>query len=643
MVGSSFDVAAPSGVVERAPGTTVITYILARLGPGQTPESASAALRAAQPQIREALLPSALALGWPDRDYLRRPLSVSAAASGQSAMRGRFERPLLAMLILAGLVLFIACVNVANLVLARAIARRHELSLRRALGGSRGRLARQVLVESLLVSGLGGALGLAFAGIFSRLLVRQVSTDTSPVFLDLSLDWRVVGFTALAAAGTALLFGLAPALRAANSEPSEAIKEGGRTRVGDRRWGLNQMLIVAQVAFSLVLVVAAGLLARTFSALATMDLGFDRAGVLIASLNAQDAQVPDFRRPQLYERVRAAVASVPGVAAATALRSAPVSPDHWVAHVRVIGQPPVTPRRLLDIGTMGPFLNAVSPDYFTTFGVPILVGRGFAEGDGPNAPLVAVVNESFARHLVGGRNPVGEVLDFGGGQTFSPRFQIIGLAKDAGSARYRQLRGTVPPTVYFCIGQMSPTITNFAPPAAFRIAARATQGPAGALTRNVADAIARVEPDLRVSFRTMAAYVDSTLMTERLAALLSGLFGSLALLLAAVGVFGVTSYTVGRRQAEIGLRIALGASPAGVVRTVVSRLVVLMAAGIVAGGAVSFWASRFVGALIFGLQPRDPTTFAGAALTLTAVVILAGWLPARRAAHIDPAVVLRNE
>ncbi len=304
-------------------------YVLGRLAPGQTPESATAALRAVQPQIREATLPAAVAAGFQASRWLTQPLSATSAATGTATpLSDRFQRPLLAMLLLAGLVVLVACGNVANLVLARATARRHELSVRRALGASRARLARQVLVESLLLSGVGAGLGLAFAQVFCPFLVRQISTTTNPASLDLSLDWRVLAFTAGISVCTALLFGVVPALRAARVQPHDALKEGGRTRVGDQRWGANQALIVGQVGLSVVLVVAAGLFVRTFATMATMDLGFDRTRTVIVGLNLQDARVPPPARVALYERLRQAVASVPGVADAVRcarLRSAPIT------------------------------------------------------------------------------------------------------------------------------------------------------------------------------------------------------------------------------------------------------------------------------------------------------------------------------
>jgi putative ABC transport system permease protein len=636
MVGFSFDVVIPVGVWGGHGGWL---YVTARLRPDQSIESANAALRAAHPQIRAAGLPAVVAAGMPASQYLSQPLSATAAPAGQSTpLRDRFERPLLAMLLLAMLVVLLACANVANLVLARAAARWHELSVRRALGASRSRLARQVLVESLLLSALGAALGLVFAGAFSEVLVGLVSSVTSPVFLDLSLDWRVLGFTAAVSAGTALIFGLIPALRAARTQPQAALREGGRGQAGGKRSGVNQALIVAQVSLSLILVVAAGLFVRTFATMATMHLGFDRDRTLILRLNTEDAKVPPAARPDLYERVRQAVAAVPGVTDAVALLTVPVSPDHWFANVKVSGQPSpaLADRR-------GPFLNAVSPGYFAVFGAPILAGRGFTADDRSGAPLVAVVNETFVQRHLGGRSPVGETLSFGEGGKYGPPFRIVGVAKDSGSATYFGLREGIPSTVYLCIGQMSPEIANFTPLAAFRIGVKVAAGSPAAVTRGAVAAISQVAPDLRVSPRTMASYVDDNMVTERLAAMLSGFFGVLALLLAAVGVYGVMAYAVTQRRSEIGIRLVLGASPAGVVRMVLHRVALLVGAGMAIGGTVSLWISKFSAALLFGLQPRDPATFAAAGIVLSVIGLLAGWLPARRAARIDPVSALRTE
>jgi hypothetical protein len=276
------------------------------------------------------------------------------------------------------------------------------------------------------------------------------------------------------------------------------------------------------------------------------------------------------------------------------------------------------------------------------FGTPLLAGRGFGAEDRPGSELVAVVNETFARQFAEGRSLVGGTLRLGAAPD-SPQFRIVGLASDSGAAIYYGLRETIPSTVYFCIDQMSPSVRGFTPPQSFRIAARPAQGDPLGLVRALASTIEQIDPDLKMSFRTMASYVDGTIRSERLAAMLAALFGSLALLLAGVGLYGVTAYVVSRRRTEIAIRIALGASAAVVVRAVLLRTVILVAAGVAVGAAVSFWASRLVGALLFGLQPRDPLTFVTAAAVLVSVALLAAWLPARRAARLDPAAVLKSE
>jgi putative ABC transport system permease protein len=286
-----------------------------RVKHGQSLEAAETAMRGVLPQVREATMPQ----DWRPQDkdgYLKEGIAVLGAADGGSGLRGRYRLPLTAMMVVVGLVLLIACANIANLLLARATARRHELSVRAALGASRMRIARQLLSESLLLSVTGALVGLLLARWGSRLLIRQLSTSTTNVFLDLSIDWRVLAFTAAVAIATAVLFGTVPALRGTRVEPNEALKAQGRAVVGDDRLGLGNVLVILQVALSLVLVVAAGLFVRTFSSLANLSLGFDRDPILVASINAQRAQLEPADRPELFRRLLEAAAGVPGVATA---------------------------------------------------------------------------------------------------------------------------------------------------------------------------------------------------------------------------------------------------------------------------------------------------------------------------------------
>jgi predicted permease len=627
----AFDLAIPVATVTR-PGErqdqvdrSLYLTLIARLRKDQTISSAGAELAAAAPGILAAV-------GGPPREW------VLAKGHGDAfGIARQYRRPLLAMIALAGLVLLIVCVSVANLSLARAAARHQEMSVRRALGASRLRLARQALVENSLLAIAGAGLGLLFARWFSPLVARQVATTYRPIQIDLSLDWRILAFTAAAGTVAALLSGIVPALRASRVHPHAAMASGGRGQMDIGRMRAAHTLVAVQVALSLALVVAAGLFVRTFHTLATMDLGFARDEILIVRVEGEQSRVPPTERAALNERVREAVAAVPGVARAVSLRTVPVSPDHWVADVEVSGRTPAAG------SNRTAFLNSVSPGWFAMFGTPVLAGREIDGRDRPGTELVAVVNEAFARQFAGGQNLLGETLRFGGDGEFGPPFTIVGLVRDSGAAIYFGIREGVPPTVYLAFAQRAPGLSNFTPLVTFRLGVTAAGGPVAPLAREVTRAIERVDPDLKTSVRTMSDYVDATVTQERLAAVVAGLFGTLALVLAAVGLYGVTAHAVSRRRTEIGVRLALGASPGGVVRSVLKPVVLLVGTGILLGGAFSYWTSRFAAAMLFGLEPHDPVTFVGASTVLAGIALAAGWLPARRAARIDPAIALRSE
>jgi predicted permease len=633
-VGRTFDVIVPLGVEPLVRGketwldgrSTWWLGVMARLKPGQSAESATQALVAVQPQIRQATHP-----GW--SGYLEDAFTLRPAASGDSSLRRRYERPLIMLLIIVALVLVIACANIANLLLARATARRHELSVRLALGASRWRLARLLLAESLVLSIAGAAFGVLVAIWGSRLLVAQLSTTTSRVFLDLRFDWRIFAFTVGATVATTLLFGTVPALRAAAIAPMEAIKEQGRGAVGDVRGIFANGLVIAQVALSVVLVVGAGLFVRTFASLATLQLGFDRDRVLVVNINSQRAAIPRDERIATYERVHDAARTLPGVAGAALSVITPVSGRGWNNMFDVSGTPSLTGRQ------SSVFLNAITPDWLATLRTPLLEGRQFMDRDRKGAPLVGIVNQAFARRFLNGGSPIGRIVKTRGipglKKAPPPPREIVGLVADA---VYRNLREPVPPTMYIPLAQLD---EDFALPSIALSVRSSTASPAS-LTRSVTASIAGVSPDLALTFRPLSDFVDAALTQERLVATLSGFFGSLALLLAALGLYGVTSYAVHRRRTEIGIRMALGAAPAGVVRLVLRRVAWLVGAGVVAGALVSIWAARFVEALLWGLTPNDPVTLIAACIVLPLVGGLATWVPAWRASHIDPARVLRQ-
>jgi putative ABC transport system permease protein len=633
-VGRSYDVAIPIGTDPLLRGadsfldgrSTWWLNIMVRLKPGQTVEQATAMLRGRQPQIRLATLPGQGKAGV-QRRYLEEPFTFVPAATGMSSLRSRYQRPLTAILVVVGLVLLIACANIANLLLARAVARRHELSVRLALGASRLRLARQLLAESILLSTAGAALGLAFAHWGSRLLVAQLATASNSVYLDLSFDWRVLGFTMAVAVATAVVFGVAPAVGISGVSPNEAIKEQSRGVSYDSRLSVRNGLVVLQVALSLTLVVAAGLFARTFLSLTTRAAGFDRDQVLVVNVNVQQSGVAPEQRRQWFEQLRQGAASVPGVSHASASFTSPLASAGWNTAVAVPAGSTLTERQ------RSSWVNAVSPGWFDTYGVKLAAGRDIAGTDRFGAPLVAVVNRAFAARFFTGENPVGRQFtteEPGGGPTV---YQVVGLAEDAA---YRSLRAEMAPTMYIPLSQWDRPWSNVV------IGVRAARGSPVSLVRSLADALGRVDPRAALTFRPLSDQVAGTLTQERLVARLSMFFGGLALLLAALGLYGVTSYAVSRRRTEIGIRMALGADPAGVVRLVLRRVASLVLIGVVAGAALSLWASRFVATLLYGLEPRDPTTLIAAALLLGAIGLLAGWLPARRAARIDPTIVLRE-
>jgi putative ABC transport system permease protein len=626
-VGKAFDVAVPLGTEPLFRGKraainqprSLLLFVMLRLKPEQSLDAATAALRVIQPELLTRDLPP----------FVREPFTLVAAAVGTDtpdSARPRYERSLLTIFVVVALVLLIAAANIANLQLARATARRHELSVRLALGAPRWRLARQMLVESLVLASVGAAGGLAFALWGSRALVAQLSTSVSRVALDLSLDWRVLAFTAGIASATAVLAGTAPAFRAARVAPIDALKEHGRGIAGG---GASSVLVVGQVALSLVLVVAAGLFVRTLERLATVPLGFDRDRVLLVSVDTARARVDPSQRMALYHRLVAASAAVPGVAGAAGSAATPVSAG-LPRNVDIPGVPETTDRLAL--------VNGVTPGWFATYGTPIGAGRDFDERDTVTAQPVVILNDAFARRFFAGRSALGE--------TVAARTVVGVVGNQLAQGGYkpngalRSVRDDAAPSIYVPLAQSS---WLFPPDrTAIAISVRSSAGSPARLARGVGAALSGVEPDLAFSVRPLADYLDASLAQERMVALLAGFFGALALLLAGLGLYGITSYAVSRRRPEIGIRLALGAAPGGVVRLILSRVAILVGIGVSLGAAASAWLSRFVAALVYGLEPRDPITLAFAALTLGAVGTFASWLPASRAARIDPADVLRE-
>ena len=605
--------------------------IMLRLKPGTSLASATAALRAVQPQVRASSLPRHF-----QSTFLKDPFVLEPAGGGPSTLREQFERPLVAILVVVALVLLIACANIANLLLARGVARRHELSVRVALGASRWRLARQLLAESLVLAAAGAILGLVFARWASRLIVAQLSTSTMVVGLNLSLDWRVLAFTAAATVATAIVFGMFPALRATRVSPMDALREHGRVHgeAGGLGRGWSGGLIVVQVALSLLLVVAAGLFVRTFERLAHAPLGLDRDRMLLVTITAPT--VPAADRNVFYHRLVRAAASVPGVAHAGGSLNPPIA-GTLVGDI-VVTEPGVAPRPDAEVVSQ---FTTITPGALASYGTPIRAGRDIDERDTDATPKVMLINEALVGRFFPGRNLVGAplALTFRSGQSGDVPLGLYTVAGITGDAAYRSIRTPMGPTIYVPMAQNggSPILHTY-----FYLAVRSANGSPALLTRSVGAALTGVNPDLTMTIRPFSTVIDDSLAQDRLVAMLSAFFGVLALLLAGVGLYGVTAYAVAQRRMEIGIRMALGAPPSGVVRLVLARVALLVGAGVIVGAGASVWASRFVASLVYGLTPRDPVTLIGAAITLAAVGAVAGWLPARRAARIDPAAVLRE-
>ncbi|MBZ5559332.1 MAG: ABC transporter permease [Acidobacteriia bacterium] len=631
-VGRVMDVAMPYRLAAQFTSTpfdddTLWLNIMVRLKAGLSISDGRTALRALQPQIRAGAMPAK-----PRPDFLQNPLTLEPAGLGASMLRQRFERPLLIIFVVVALVLVVACANVGHLLLARGIARRPELSVRVALGASRWRLVRQLLTESVLLSSLGAAIGLALAPSASRLLVAVLSTSRAPIALDLALDWRVVAFTVATTAMTTILFGVAPAFRATRVAPIEALNAHGRTASGGPA-ASSDSFIVAQVVLSLVLVVAAGLFVQTFQRLARVPLGFDRDRVLVVSVNAPTVGATE--RSQLFGRLVRAVATVPGVVAAGGSMNPPIAGglrgDFVVSAPGTSAPPDAEPITYMDL---------ITPGWMAAYGTGIRAGRDFDDRDTRTAPRVMLVNDAFVRRFLPGREVIGTTLGVASRASPTNEFPmgaktIVGVVGDTVS---RSLREPVQPAIYLPLAQWDWPLLQYT----FNIGVRSATGSPASVARAVETALRGINDDMTFRFEPLAQQVDESLAADRLLAMLSGFFGVVALLLAGLGLYGVTAYAVARRRFEIGIRMALGAAPAGVVWLVLSRVSVLVGIGVIVGAGVSVWASKFVATLLYGLEPRDPATLVGSAITLAAVGALAGWLPARRASRIDPAEVLRD-
>jgi len=594
--------------------------IFGRLKPGVTLEQAQAALRVPfQHEVEE--------LAQKKKEKVELPeLYLKPGGQGEAEFRQRNRDPLLYALAVVGLVLLIACANVANLLLARAGTRQREIAVRLALGARRRRLIRQLLTESLLLAGLGGTLGVFLAWWCKELLFAWLPVSAVPETLGIPLDLRVLAFSGAVCVATALLFGLAPALRASRVDLVGALKENAGNVAGSlSRQPLGKAMVVGQVALSLMVLVAAGLFLRTLAKLERSGTGFNPEQLLTFRLDGTLSGYKDARLANLYDEVRARVERIPGVRAVGVAQNPLISGyiSTWTASFP--GYTPQPDERVVV------HVHKIGGDFFRALDVPMLLGREFTARDDENAPPVAIVNETLARRYLAGQNPVGLRMDFGR-ELQGEKIEIVGVVRDM---KYSSLRDDPPPTVYVPARQGSQRDATFLV---------RTAGDPGELGGAVRRTVHGLDPQVPVyRMETQQELIRSSVEEERETAWLSMALAALALVLAGIGLYGLLAHSVVQRTNEIGIRIALGASRRDIFRMVVGQGVLLVLAGVGTGLVGAYWATRLIESRLYGVTSTDPVTFAGVALLFCAVALAACYIPARRATRLDPMVALRYE
>jgi predicted permease len=599
-------------------------HVFGRLRPGVSRDTAQAN---ANVIFQQGLAAYYGTLADPDmrKRFIDQRLVVRDASTGASWIRGDFAEPLVVLLTAAGLVLLIACSNLGNLLLARATSRSREMSVRLALGASRGRVVRQLLTESLCLAAAGGAVGLAAAALMRTALVRLVS---DPIDVPPTLDMRTLGFVLVLSVVTGLLLGVLPALRTTRTDPLRGLRDHGRGVAGSAAWlRVGRLVVVAQLALSLPLLVGAGLLARTLVNLQHVELGYSRDDVVTVRVDAESAGYDVARNVAAFERLLTGIRALPSVRAATYSNNGLFGGSDNGDQIVVEGY-----TRKGD-GDRGSGYDAVGPGYFSTLGVPILLGREIADTDRPESRQVCVINQTFAKDYFAGRHPIGMHVTQEYGEE-KHTYEIVGVAADS---RQNTLRAPIDHRFYTPATQPAATINAVS----FIVRPRGTPASAMADVRRV---VQQLEPGMPIlSARVLGDAIDRRIGQDRLLARLSIAFGAVAALLVAIGLYGVLSYGVARRTNEIGIRKALGARPATLIAMILRETGWLLGGGLVAGAVVSAASLRLIQSRLYGLSAADPATIATAVAALAAVATLAAWLPAHRASRIDPITALRCE
>jgi len=623
VVGDRFDVAFPTCDPPN-PRREVFSFaVMGRLKPEWSVDRASAYFGSISSGIFEETAPTgynAEAV----KTYKSFRLGAYAAGSGVSMLREAYDSSLQLLLAITGLVLLIACANLANLMLARASTRQREMAIRIALGASRGRLLRQLLIESGLLAFGGAACGVALAQPLSRLLVTSLNTTQSSIQLTITTDWRVLVFAALVAMLTAILFGTVPALRGTKADPITSLKAGARGVVGGReRFSVQRLMVVTQIAVSMVLLVGALLFVRSYRNLVTLDPGMRESGITIAYIGFPFAKIKPENEAEYKRQMIEDVRSVPGVENAASTTNTPLGGSSWEHAVRVGA-----------IEGSSKFTYA-SPAYFATMGIPLLTGRVFTDADTNESPFVLIVNQAFIRKYLGNSPPIGQAVHVMPEPDYPERsYQIIGTIADT---KYGSLREDTPPMAFAPAAQLPATAQG--PWVAMMIAS--SEGPEA--IAGVRHALEAKNPNMIVRFSNFQQGIQDNLVRDRMLAMLSGFFGFLAAMLVVVGLYGVLSFFITQRRNEIGIRIALGARRGQVIGLVMRDTAAMLLVGVALGTLLALFAGRTASAMLFGLKAYDAATMIFAFVLLAVIAVIASWLPSLKASRLDPVAALRSE
>jgi predicted permease len=606
------------------------TEVFGRLKPGMTREKAQAGLQPLFHQILDLEVQQkefAKASPFVKREFLRMSLELMPGSTGRSYLRDSYSKPLLALMAIVALVLLIACSNLANLLIARASARQKEIAVRLALGASRARLIRQLLVESLVLSATGGALGVGLASAIDRALIAFLPTGSTPLSLSSTPDWTVLGFTALVAALAGIIFGLVPALQSTRPRLADTLKDQANAVLHGGSVRLRKGLVVAQVALSLLLLIGAGLFLQSLRNLKYTNPGFDVRGLLSFGV---EPTLNRYDRPwtfDYYRRLRDRLKALPGIEGETLAMIPVLQDDEWDNSVTIEGYTPKQGEN------PDPHMQYCSTGYFAAMKIPIMLGRDFTIKDALGAPKVGIINQKLAHRYFGGANPLGRHLGMGIDPGTKMDIEIVGVA---GDTKYENMSEEIPYELYIPYTQVD--FVN-----GMTVYLRAHGDPANTFN-TIRRVVREVDPAVPMyDLRTLDDQVEISLFIQRLLATLSTVFGGISTLLAALGLYGVMAYMVARRTREIGIRMALGADTGSVVRMVMREVLMLAAIGIAIGVGAAWAATRLIQAQLFGIQATDLSTMAAAALGIVAVAALSGYFPARRATRIDPVRALRWE